>query len=176
MNDYSKGEESKEINKADWLVFDATHDIPAARYYKESQTLELIFLQIRNFHHVFRYYDVPQELWIDLCKTDNRNSFYLERIKGKFKVVGPLNEYGNPTKPISIPDYGPGIMIQPAYNSWGRRPYWFEPTAQNQDLHHDQPEAKTPLQSGCSFLFWIIIASWIIGSLFTIKAIITGHY
>jgi hypothetical protein len=35
---------------------------------------------------------------------------------------------------------------------------------------------KTPSNSGCSFLFWIIIASWIIGALFTIKAIITGHY
>ena len=173
MSDYSQDEESKETNKADWVIFDATDDIPAARYYKESQTLELIFLQTRNFHHVFRYYDVPQQLWLDLCNTNNRESFYSEKIIGKFKVIGPLDEYGNPTQPIYVHDYSTGIKIQYV---WRCRPYWFEPASQNKDGHHNQPEAKTPLQSGCSFLFWIIIASWIVGAIFTVKAIITGHF
>jgi hypothetical protein len=176
MSNSFQSKESKETNKADWVIFDANDAIPAGRYDEESKTLELIFLQTRNFHHVFRYYDVPPELWLDLRKTSDRKSFYSEKIKGKFNGIGPLNEHGNPARPIYFPNPDSGIMIQPAWNFWQSRPYWFESTAKNKAGQHNQPEAKTPSGSGCSFLFWIIIGSWIVGSLFTIKAIITGHF
>jgi len=169
MSDYSKDEESKETNKADWFIFNATNVMPAGRYDKDSQTLELIFRDNLVTHFVLKYNYVPIELWNDLCNAKYRVEFYEKSIRKKYKSTGPLDENGKPITPY----FGDGIKIQ--RNEWGK--YWFESPSQYEArtakyTQYNQPTSK----SGCSFLFWIIIASWIIGSLFTIKAIITGHY
>jgi len=153
------------MSYTEWHIFDSS-SIAAGRYDADSSVLEIQF----NEGKIYKYVDVPRDIWLSLCRSDSKDDFFLSQIHEKFShknknsIKQPEPEKTNSTENSEKEEWAPRLSARVKYT-----------VGTKEDMEKTLSQ-KTPSNSGCSFLFWIIIASWIIGSLFTIKAIITGHF
>ena len=153
------------MSYTEWQMFDSS-SIAAGRYDGDSSVLEIQF----NEGKIYRYVDVPRDIWLSLCRDDSKDDFFLCQIHEKFShenknsIKEPEPQKINYTENTEKREWSP-----PRYNR-------VKFTVETKEDREKSLSQKAPSKSGCSIFTWIIVSIWIIASLFTIKGMITGHY
>jgi len=68
------------MSNNEWQIFDSTA-VAAGRYDKIEQVLELQF----DSGKIYKYYDVPQSIWLALCRSESKGTFFRNQISERFR-------------------------------------------------------------------------------------------
>jgi hypothetical protein len=82
------------MSNNEWQIFDSTA-VAAGRYDKIEQVLELQF----DSGKIYKYYDVPQSIWLALCRSESKGTFFRNQISERFRY-----ELTTSTNDESTPD------------------------------------------------------------------------
>jgi hypothetical protein len=67
------------MSYTEWQIFDSS-SIAAGRYDPDSKVLEIQF----NEGKIYRYIDVPRDIWLSLCRADSKGLYFQSQIRDKF--------------------------------------------------------------------------------------------
>ena len=67
------------MSYTEWQMFDSS-SIAAGRYDPDSKVLEIQF----NEGKIYKYVDVPRDIWLSLCRADSKGLYFQSQIREKF--------------------------------------------------------------------------------------------
>ena len=67
----------------------ASHNIYSVGYDSNSKVLEIEF----NTHSVYRYYEVPEDVYDELMAAESKGSYFFKKIKGGHNQSNSLYRY-----------------------------------------------------------------------------------